>query len=79
MKSINPKDRLGGVSLIDEITNELINRGEVKVVRLGIFRVVKCKGLGKRTLGGKVRTVKDYNKIKFLPTVSLKRDIKTTL
>lgn len=76
MKKINPKERVGGTALIDEIKEAILHDGEVKVLGFGIFRVSTSKGLGERVFAGKKIVMKDYKRLRFLPTISFKNEIK---
>lgn len=53
----------------------LLLERKVKVPGVGIFEVVKCKGNGTRVLAGKTVVVEDYQKIRFRPTLKLKKAV----
>ena len=85
MKIVNPRlytfgplkqnKNLDGQSMATDIVNILVNRGAVKVSGLGIFKIVKCKPRGNRTLNGRTFYIKGYNKIKSTPTEALRDNI----
>lgn len=60
-------------AVVADIIDALKADGRVHVLGLGVFEVIECKGLGKRTLAGRTFNVGPYNKIKFKMSAGVKQ------